>query len=66
MTKIHCYCKECGEWREAVVIDIFPKYMVLRLSCGHRIITHQVFEPYAILERGLGGVETWPRKRSSR
>lgn len=66
MTKINCYCKECRAWREAEVIDIYPKYMVLRLSCGHKIITHQVFESYAILERGLRGVETWLEKKSLR
>ena len=66
MTKINCYCKECRAWREAEVIDIYPKYMVLWLSCGHKIITHQVFESYAVLERGLGGVEAWVEKRSSR
>ena len=66
MTKINCYCKECEAWRQVLVVDIFPKYMVLWLSCGHKIITHQVFESYAVLERDFGEVELWPTKRSSR
>ena len=67
MTKINCYCKECNAWREAEVIDIYPNYMILRLSCGHKLITHQSFESASILlETGFGGVELWPRKKSSR
>ena len=67
MTKINCYCKECKAWREALVIDVFPKYMVLWLSCGHKLITHQPFESARVLlESGFGGAEIWPRKRSSR
>ena len=67
MTKINCYCKECRAWREAEVIDIYPKYMVLRLSCGHRLIAHLHFESARVLvESGFGGAEIWPTKRSSR
>ena len=67
MTKINCYCKECRAWREAEVIDIYPKYMVLRLSCGHKLITHQPFESARVLlESGFGGAEAWVEKRSSR
>lgn len=67
MTKINCYCKECKAWREALVIDVFPKYMVLWLSCGHKLITHQPFESARVfLESGFGGAETWVEKKSSR
>ena len=67
MTKINCYCKECRAWREAEVIDIYPNYMVLRLSCGHKLITDQHFESARVLvESGFGGAEIWPTKRSSR
>ena len=67
MTKINCFCRECRAWREAEVIDIYPNYMVLRLSCGHKLITHQPFESARVLvESGFRGVEIWQTKKSSR